>query len=91
VGAALGLLAYKYILFYDLRVADVLVLGVLGGVMGPVGDLCESMLKRAHGVKDSGKIVPGHGGILDRIDALIFNAPVVFLYLTYGRQFFTGS
>jgi phosphatidate cytidylyltransferase len=61
------------------------VLGVLGGVLGPAGDLCESMLKRAYGVKDSGHILPGHGGMLDRIDALIFNAPMVLLYVQFVR------
>ncbi|HEX8441768.1 phosphatidate cytidylyltransferase [Archangium sp.] len=85
VGSVGGLFITRAFFYPILTVTDCLVLGVAGGILGPIGDLCESMLKRAYGVKDSGRIIPGHGGILDRIDALLFNAPLVFVYLTFIR------
>jgi len=63
-------------------------LGLLAGTFGQAGDLGESMLKRSTGIKDSGAIVPGHGGILDRVDAVIVTAVLVFLYArwTWGAS-----
>ena len=57
-----------------------IIIALIVGVFGTVGDLIESKFKRIAGVKDSGKIMPGHGGILDRLDSVIFVAPIVFLF-----------
>ena len=62
---------------------DIFILVLLLSVMGQIGDLVESMLKRIYGIKDSGRILPGHGGMLDRIDALLFSIPVLYIYLTW--------
>jgi phosphatidate cytidylyltransferase len=87
-GAAAGLLAgmgvailMQHFLFTGLPLKHVIVVSLLLGMFGQLGDLAESMLKRAAEVKDSSNIIPGHGGVLDRIDSLLFSFPVLYLYL----------
>ncbi|MFN2390015.1 MAG: phosphatidate cytidylyltransferase [Actinomycetota bacterium] len=67
----------------ELDLLEGLSIGVIAGLLAPVGDLVESLAKRELGVKDSGRLLPGHGGFLDRLDAILFCAPVVFLYLAF--------
>ena len=91
VGSVAGMFIARWVAFPALTTVDCIVLGLLGAVLGPLGDLCESLLKRAHGVKDSGFLIPGHGGLLDRVDALLFNAPAVYLYVVAVRGLLGGS
>lgn len=87
LGGVLGVLLFKSLFFPALRPLDVLVLGVCVGGFSQIGDLFESMLKRSFGVKDSGDLIPGHGGILDRLDSLLFAFPVAYYYVVW---FFRG-
>lgn len=76
-----GMLA-QALMLQHLEVWHVVVLAVPGAILGQMGDLCESALKRATGVKDSGRILYGHGGVLDRVDALMFAGPWFLLCRT---------
>ncbi len=64
----------------EVPVAHAALLGFLGAILGMMGDLVESLLKRSTGVKDSGALLPGHGGLFDRVDALLIVGPMVYLY-----------
>ncbi|MFA7535772.1 MAG: phosphatidate cytidylyltransferase [Desulfuromonadales bacterium] len=79
-GSVLGIFVAKLTFFGELQVFDCLLLGVGVGSLAQLGDLFESMLKRSFGVKDSGKLIPGHGGLLDRLDSLLFAFAPVYYY-----------
>ena len=57
-------------------------MGVIGSIIAQIGDIAESLLKRDADVKDSSQLIPGHGGVLDRFDSVLFAAPFVYYYLT---------
>jgi phosphatidate cytidylyltransferase len=84
VGASVGGALASFVYLPALPFSHALPLALFAGAAGQLGDLVESLLKRSTGIKDSGGIVPGHGGMLDRIDALIVVAPILYLYSSFS-------
>lgn len=84
-GSILGALVFGYmgLSFFDMdyELTGLAVVGLVGGIMAQLGDLTASIIKRHAGVKDYGNIMPGHGGILDRFDSVLFVIPVIYYYI----------
>jgi phosphatidate cytidylyltransferase len=83
IGSICGTMLARYTFFPQLSLTDALLTAVLIGILGQTGDLFESLLKRSFGVKDSGNSIPGHGGVLDRLDSIIFAAPAMYYYVIF--------
>ena len=81
--AILAMIAAKALVLDSLTLFDSVVIGIIVGTIGQIGDLVESLIKRDAGVKDSSSLIPGHGGIFDRFDSLFLTAPTVYLYLYF--------
>ena len=88
VGSMVGSLIVAWAFSYWIRIpiGHLLAMAAIGNVAGQMGDLLESAYKRSAGVKDSGGLLPGHGGVLDRIDALILCIPVIWYYVVIGES-----
>jgi phosphatidate cytidylyltransferase len=80
IGSLSGGFLAKLWFFGRLSVLDSIITSLLCGIIGQVGDLCESAIKRGVNEKDAGNIIPGHGGILDRMDSLLFSSPAFYYY-----------
>ena len=84
-GGMLGIVIFRIVFFLvtevQLNIAWCVLLGLVGAVLGQLGDLSFSAIKRECGVKDYGRLLPGHGGVLDRFDSVIFASPVVWLLI----------
>jgi phosphatidate cytidylyltransferase len=82
ISSILVAITAHFTFFPELKIDQAILLALFMGLLGIAGDLCESMIKRGAKAKDAGKLIPGHGGLLDRLDSMLFNAPVIYYFCT---------
>ena len=91
VGGMVGMILFRIVFFLvtevQLNIGWCVLLGLLGAAMGQLGDLSFSAIKREYGIKDYGRLLPGHGGVLDRFDSVIFAAPIVWLIVSSVKMY----
>ncbi len=90
VVAVLTAVVIQFTFFRDFPLMHAVIAGVILSVAGLIGDLAESMWKRSAAVKDSGSLIPGHGGFLDRFDSIFFTAPILYVYWVLIQNGFTS-
>ena len=91
VGGMVGMILFRIVFFLvtevQLNIGWCVLLGLLGAAMGQLGDLSFSAIKREYGIKDYGRLLPGHGGVLDRFDSVIFAAPIVWFIVSSVKMY----
>lgn len=80
IGAIILNLIYHKFYLANINTIYVIIFSILGALLSQIGDLVASFIKRKTGIKDFGNIIPGHGGIMDRFDSMIFIAPILYLF-----------
>lgn len=83
ISCILAALLSRWLFLPELTINNTLFMGIVFGIISQIGDLSESMLKRGAAVKDSGSLLPAHGGLLDRVDSIIFTLPLFYYYVIY--------
>ena len=89
VASVITAVVIHYTFFEQFPLQHAIIVGIVLSITGVIGDLAETMWKRSAAVKDSGTLIPGHGGFLDRFDSILFTAPILYIYWAFSQHAFT--